>query len=333
MKNKLFTESSADFLKQPEENKFNTFINNNKSNIAVGAAGLVGAGLAGYLGHGIGEDYGVSEHKDDIADIQQNIKISKANIENSHENLNTLSKVDPLTSTVPVDETMLRQNGAESIIKKFNDARDQALSQTTDPIEKERILNNYHAQLSYLQDQGNTNTKFLGGLFNGGEVKDYVGKTDTEHGYFSNDDLENPSALNLKNRALVDTMVKNAQNASNIKDAINPEDMSSYNNSQKELLTKQFNQKIHNQNELINQNNQKLSTLNTSESIKDYKSKFGNIGTGIGAITGAGASLLGASKLANMAKERKEHQEKERQENMNAYGENIPGAAPTQPLR
>jgi len=331
--NKLIQESSEDFLSKPKEPGF---FERNKINLGIGAAGILGAAGLGYLGHDLGNQYGDSAHTEDIMDNVNSKSLQQSQLENLQSSKDSLENFNPKAG-LTIDEHLIRTDGVDKIMADIEAEKDKALAEikskfganTTEGAQAtSRILDNYNANKTALQDALHSNTKFLGDFRSGGEVKDIIGSNKVPESsffsrIFSNDDLNQPSEANLQNRARIDDIVKKANVVSELNDNIDPRDVAKYNTNQLPIVREKLDHDITQANKAIQQTDDTLTRLKTPESKQQYLNKYSNIGTGIGAVTGSGLAAVGASKLASAHKAAKEAKEKEDENNLNSYGENL----------
>jgi len=338
--NKLIQESSEDFLSKPKEPGF---FERNKTNLGIGAAGLLGAAGLGYLGHDLGNQYGDSAHTKDIMDIENSKSLQQSQLENLQASKQSLENFDPKAG-LTIDEHLIRTDGVDKIMADIEAEKDRALAEVkakfgANTIEgakaTTRILDNYNANKTALQDALHSNTKFLGDFRSGGEVKDIIGSNNVPESsffsrLFSNDDLSNPSEANLQNRARIDDIIKKATAVSELNDNIDPQDIVKYNTNQLPIVKEKLNHDMEGINKAIQKTDNTLTRLKTPEAEQQYLNKYSNIGTGIGSVSGGGLAAVGAAKLAAAHKEAKEAKEREDENNLNSYGEALPDTSNTQ---
>jgi hypothetical protein len=330
---KLLQEDSSAFLGAQKEPNF---LERNKSILGIGAAGVLGAAGAGYLGHVMGADYGASEHGDVIADMENAKNLQQSNIENIQASQNALQHFDPKNG-LTIDEHLLRNDGVSKIMADIEREKDKALENiklkygvnSTEGAEAtSKILDNYNANKTALQDALHSNTKFLGDFRSGGEVQDLTGSNKVPDSsffsrMFANDDLTDPTEANIQNRARIDALVKKANAVSNLNDNIDTNDVVKYNNTQIPVIKEKLGNDLQSANNNLQSTENELTRLNTPESKQQFVNKYSNIGTGIGALGGGAGAAITASKLANAAKEHSDNKAKENENNLNSYGEQI----------
>lgn len=323
----LITEGYEDFADKPKEP---SFLEKHKSGLLLGAAGLVGAGAAGYLGHTLGGEYGDTAHTDAVTDANNSIEQHTQNINNLQQKQEDLKNIK-VDSPDSINKQLLEKHGVKDVYEKIVAEKNKELADT-DPnntAKTAKILKNYNHQLNYLYDAGNDNVKTLGSLTSGGEAKDYWGKLPgKEPGaisrFFSSDSLDNPNQANLRNRNYIDNLVKQSKNISDINQQTSPEEMPAYNKEQLPNFEKSVTNDIAtNQKDLIS-DNKNLATLNTDASKNSFHTKYANIGTGTGAALGGAGAAIGAAKLADIANNRRLQQEEDRKNNYNQYNQALP---------
>jgi len=323
---KLFLEHSSDFL--PAEKP--SFFQRNKDNILIGSAGLLGAGALSYLGGMAGEDYGENAHKEHINELKNNLTLNNERLTDTNEKLKILSNFNPSSQT-PIDEKLIDSTEISKIKDNLKNELNRIITNPNATEEQVALAyKNYNAQLTRLYDVGNTNLKFGGDFRTDGEIKDLFPSLKKDEPSFlkrlvSNDDLSNPNQENIKNRAAIDALVKNANNLNDIRETIpdDPDKIREYNSARVPALENKFNKNIeylNKENENIDKN---LNDLNSPEKFKETKNKFKNIGLATGGILGGLGAAAGTYKLNNLAKDYKQKQEEIRNNELNSYGQKL----------
>jgi len=329
---KLLQESSSDFLDKPKENKFMNFVNNNKTSLVAGATGLVGAAGLGYLGNNLGEQYGISAHAEDLDNTKTQAEFYDNHTGDILEKKEALEKFQP-ESGLSIDEYLLKHDGVNKVLQNIEAERERQLANIdpNDTEAKSRIWDNYNAQKTYLFDRANENLNFMG-IGKEGEVKDVLGgnidkiEPNFLKRMFQNDDLDNPTPENIKNRQAIDNLVKRAKTVHTLNNSIDPEKIPEYNKQQIPIVEKNIDKELEQNAENFNNAQDKIKELSNPNTVKDYQSKYGAVGTGIGAVVGGGASAVTAAKLANLAKEKQLAKEEELKNKYNNYNEKLPEA-------